>query len=694
MEKFDKTTEKILSKVDDSFRPQDDLFRYVNGKWLATTEIPADQAGTGSFQELRNKSEAQVREIIEDLIDSFESNNLTEECDSCDLAVAEKSASATAQSELTEQQKIAALYNSFMQEDAVNAQGARPLHEDFQKIQQAQTHDELASTLGELMKTGVSAPFDLDINANRNNPDEYITWISQSGLGLPDETYYREDAYAEIRESYQDFIAKLYALGTETDAATANEISTKIFDFETKLAATHFDVVKLRDANATNHVLSFTDFIVSAPGFNWESCFEKVGITSANAPQLLLYTDQPLIAFAQLWAKTPINDLQHYITWHTILSRTPYLDSDFVSCHFNFYGQILSGQQKIKDRWKRGVALVDSVMGEAVGKEYVKRHFPPKYKAQMQQLVADLLSAYEISIKNLDWMTAETKEKALEKLNNFVTKIGYPEKWEDYSALKVTPNNLIANIRAAASFNWERETAKLGTPMDRTKWHMFPQTVNAYYNPVANEIVFPAAILQPPFFDPTADAAWNYGGIGAVIGHEIGHGFDDQGSKYDGTGKLNNWWTEKDRAEFEKRTAALIKQYDAYRPAQLPEDSPHHVQGAFTLGENIGDLGGLSIALKAYDIAMKREGIAGDAKNAPVISGLTALQRVILSYANIWQAKYRDETAITLLAIDPHSPAEFRCNGVVKNVDAFAEEFNVRQGDALYLPPEERVKIW
>lgn len=694
MEKLDKTTEKILSTVDDSFRPQDDLFRYVNGKWLATTEIPADQAGTGSFQELRNKSETQVCEIIEDLIDSFESNNLTEECDSCDLAVAEKSASTTAQNALTEQQKIAALYNSFMQEDAVNAQGARPLHEDFQKIQQAQTHDELATALGELMKTGVSAPFDLDINANRNNPDEYITWISQSGLGLPDEAYYREDAYAEIRESYQDFIAKLYALGTEIDATTANEIATKIFDFETKLAATHFDVVKLRDANATNHVLSFTDFIVSAPGFNWESCFEKVGITSANAPQLLLYTDQQLIAFAQLWAKTPIDDLQHYITWHTILSRTPYLDSDFVSCHFNFYGQILSGQQKIKDRWKRGVALVDSVMGEAVGKEYVKRHFPPKYKAQMQQLVADLLSAYEISIKNLDWMTAETKEKALEKLNNFVTKIGYPEKWEDYSALKVTPNNLIANIRTAASFNWEREIAKLGTPMDRTKWHMFPQTVNAYYNPVANEIVFPAAILQPPFFDPTADAAWNYGGIGAVIGHEIGHGFDDQGSKYDGTGKLNNWWTEKDRAEFEKRTAALIKQYDAYRPAQLPEDSPHHVQGAFTLGENIGDLGGLSIALKAYDIAMKREGIAGGAKNAPVISGLTALQRVILSYANIWQAKYRDETAITLLAIDPHSPAEFRCNGVVKNVDAFAEEFNVRQGDALYLPPEERVKIW
>ncbi|WP_353066304.1 M13 family metallopeptidase [Arcanobacterium hippocoleae] len=685
MTKIDVTTEKVLSQLDSTVRPQDDLFRHVNGKWFAQTEIPADQVGTGSFQELRNGSEARVREIIEELTAAAAAKDE-------DGKVVETEADTDQLS--AEQQKIADLYISFMSEAEINAQGVLPLAGELAEIQAAQSHEQLAVILGKMLMTGVDAPFGLDIDANRNNPEEYITWISQSGLGLPDEAFYREASYAQIRQAYQEFIPTLYSLACEVDSEEATKAAARIFDFETKLASTHYDVVKLRDAEATNTVLSFADFIASAPGFDWLPCFEALGLSAENAPQLLVYTADQLTKFATLWAETSITDLQYYMVWHTILARSPYLSEPIVQARFNFYGRILSGQEEMRDRWKRGVALVDTVMGEAIGKEYVRRHFPPAYKQQMQQLVADLLSAYEISIKSLDWMTEETKVKALEKLASFVTKIGYPEKWKDYAALSVKQNDLLGNIRNAAMFGWERELEKLGKPIDRSEWHMYPQTVNAYYNPVANEIVFPAAILQPPFFDPQADAAWNYGGIGAVIGHEIGHGFDDQGSKYDGTGRLNNWWTDSDRAEFEKRTAALVGQYDAYKPAQLPADSPHHVQGALTLGENIGDLGGLSIALKAYDIAMKREGYLDGAKGAPEISGLSGLQRVILSYAHIWQGKYRDETAIQLLAVDPHSPVEFRCNGVVKNVDAFAAEFDVKEGDALYLAPEERVRIW
>lgn len=685
MSNIDQTTENVLANVDSTIRPQDDLFRYVNGKWIDTTDIPLDQTSTGSFEVLRNQAEADVREIIEELTNAAaikdESGTVVER-------------SAQSRKLTDEQQKIADLYLSFMSEAEVNALGALPLQEDFMEIRHAADHEHLAVVLGKLMKSGVDAPFGLEIDIDRNNPEEYITWIAQSGLGLPDEAYYREEAYQEIRQAYQEFIPMLYSLACEVDADEAKHAAARIFDFETKLAQTHFDIVKLRDAEATNTVLSFSDFVASAPGFEWIACFEALGINAENAPKFLVYTFDQLTSFAQLWSETELEDLRYYMIWQTILARAPFLSNEIVQARFSFYGRTLSGQEQMRERWKRGVSLVNSIMGEAVGKEYVQRHFPPAYKAQMQQLVDDLLAAYQLSIEQLDWMTAETKQKALEKLASFVTKIGYPEKWKDYSALKISQNDLLGNIRAAAAFAWEQDLAKLGKPIDRTEWHMFPQTVNAYYNPVANEIVFPAAILQPPFFDPNADAAWNYGGIGAVIGHEIGHGFDDQGSKYDGSGRLNNWWTDTDRREFEKRTAALVSQYDAYKPAQLPEDAPYHVQGALTLGENIGDLGGVSIALKAYDIAMKREGFTDGAKGASIIAGTTGLQRVLLSYAHIWQMKYRDEMAIQLLAIDPHSPAEFRCNGVVKNLDVFAEEFNVQEGDALYLVPAERVRIW
>ncbi|MDY5585388.1 MAG: M13-type metalloendopeptidase, partial [Arcanobacterium sp.] len=658
---------EVVAKLHPDVRPQDDLFLYVNGLSLDGKEIPADQSSTGSFIDLRNESERRVRAIIEDLAESG--------------------------SEDLEATKIGALFNSFMDEARLNGLGVGPLAQDFALINDAADKASLAVSVGKLQHTGVGAFYSVDVDADRNNPNEYILWAFQSGLGLPDEAYYRSEDYAEILSAYKEFIPTLYALGTEVSAEEAVAAAETIVDFETKLAASHFDVVTLRDAEKTNTVATWDEFISSAPGYQWAESLAVLGFNAENAAKILVYTPGALTGFAKLWEETDLEVLKTYLRWHTIIARAPFLSSEVVQANFNFYNRTLLGQEEQRDRWKRGVAVVDSMLGEAVGKQYVQRHFPPEYKAKMEQLVADLLAAYKTSIENLDWMTPATKEKALAKLATFVTKIGYPNKWRDYNALEIDADDLVGNIRRGAEFSWLRQVEKLGKPVDRDEWYMYPQTVNAYYNPVANEIVFPAAILEPPFFDPEADMAWNYGGIGAVIGHEIGHGFDDQGSKYDGEGYLNNWWTDEDRTEFEKRTAALIAQYDAYVPAQFPADSPHHVQGALTLGENIGDLGGLSIALKAYEIAVQREGYASSSE-VPVIEGFTGVQRLFLSWARIWEEKRRDELMIQRIATDPHSPCEFRCNGVVKNVDAFAEAFELTENDALYLPPAERVRIW
>lgn len=667
MTQLDRTTQEVVSQFDALIRPQDDLFRYVNGTWISKTEIPADQASAGSFIDLRNASEKHVQEIIHDLSENGGGND--------------------------EAQKIGDLFTSFMDEDRIEGLGAGPLAEDLAVIDGAKDKAQLAVALAQLGATGVDMPFSTTVEANRNNPREYITWIFQSGIGLPDEAFYRAPEYAQIFEAYKTFVPTLYSLTMAHESEHAHEAAEKIINFETKIASSHFSVVESRDAEKTNNVMSFDDFVTSAPGFDWIPALQVLGITQENASELLVYTPSALTGFAQVWEEADLEELREYMRWLVIRARAPYLSSAIVQANFNFYGRTLNGQEEMRDRWKRGVGLVDGVLGEAVGKEYVARHFPPAYKAKMEQLVADLLEAYRDSITNLDWMTDETKKKALEKLSTFVTKIGYPETWKDYSELVIDPEDLVGNVRHSARFELHKEIQKLGTEVDRNEWHMYPQTVNAYYNPVANEIVFPAAILQPPFFDPDADAAWNYGGIGAVIGHEIGHGFDDQGSKYDGEGMLNNWWTETDRHEFEKRTKALVDQYESYVPAQFNADSPHHVQGALTLGENIGDLGGLTIALKAYNIAMKREGFASSSE-VPEIEGFNGVQRVLLSFARIWQEKRRDELMIQRVATDPHSPAEFRCNGVVKNVDAFAKEFDVCEGDDLYLAPEERVRIW
>lgn len=665
---MDNTTKDIIDGIDASVRPQDDLFRHVNGKWLATAQIPADQSQTGGFTDLRLESEAAVHEIILDAVAHVQAGQAGDE-----------------------ERKVAALYDSFMDEDRINGLGASPLVEDFALIDEATTKEELEHVVGRLYQVGVPMPFGLEVSADRNNPSEYISWLYQSGLSLPDEAFYREQQYEQFRELFKDFIPTLYALATGVNDAEAKAAADVIYDVESRLASHHMSAVDSRDSDKTNNVLSWDELLEATPGFGWTTAFSGLGLAREQAPTFLVMMPQALAGFAREWSGADIDQLKTYLRWNVIRARAPYLSQDIAQTNFNFFGKVLSGATEMRDRWKRAVSLVDATLGEAVGKLYVERHFPPHHKELMEQLVEDLLAAYHDSIATLEWMTDATREKALAKLATTVTKIGYPDTWRDYAALEIT-DSLVGNVRAAQKFESDRQIGKLGTPVDRSEWFMNPQTVNAYYNPVANEIVFPAAILQPPFFDAEADPAYNYGGIGAVIGHEIGHAFDDQGSKYDGEGRLKNWWTDHDRAEFEKRTASLVGQYDVYVPVQLA-GTPHHVNGSLTLGENIGDLGGLSIALKAYDIAMRREGYPSSSQ-APVIEGYTGRQRVFLNWARIWKNKRRDEIAINLLAIDPHSPAEFRCNGVVKNVDAFAEEFGVSEGDELYLAPEERVRIW
>lgn len=649
-----------LSHVDSAIRPQDDLFGHVNGRWLAGHQMPADRATDGAFRELHDRAEEQVRELIEQ-------------------------AAASGAPPGTDEQRIGDLYASFMDEQTIAARGVAPLRDELAGVEQATDPDELARVLGALQRTGVGGGTGVYVDTDSKNSTRYLLHLNQSGLGLPDESYYREERHAEILAAYPRHIAAMFALvygGSADDHAGTAE---RIVALESKLAAAHWDVVKRRDADLTYNLRTFADLAAEAPGFDWAGWLGALGTTPEKVAELVVRQPDYLTAFARLWVSEDLEDWKAWLRWRVIHSRAFLLTDDLVAEDFDFYGRRLSGTEQIRDRWKRGVSVVESLLGFAVGKLYVERHFPPHAKERMDELVANLLQAYRVSINSLDWMTPATREKALAKLERFTPKIGYPARWRDYTGLVITRDDLYGNYQRGYAFEYDRELNKLGGPVDRDEWFMTPQTVNAYYNPGMNEIVFPAAILQPPFFDAEADDAANYGGIGAVIGHEIGHGFDDQGSKYDGDGNLVDWWTDEDRAEFAKRTKALIEQYDAYTPRGL--DEQHKVNGAFTVGENIGDLGGLSIALLAYRLSLK-------GGQAPVIDGLTGEQRVFFGWAQVWRTKSREAEAIRRLAIDPHSPPEFRCNGVVRNIDAFYEAFGVTEDDALYLPPEQRVHIW
>jgi putative endopeptidase len=646
-----------LSHVDSDARPQDDLFGHVNGRWLADYKIPADRATDGAFRSLYDRAEEQVRDLIIE-------------------------AAASDGAKGSDEQRIGDLYASFMDEQTVAKRGVQPLLDELAAIDAAQTSDALAAVLGALQRSGVGGGAGVYVDTDSKDSTRYLVHLSQSGLGLPDESYYRDEQHAEILAAYPQHIAAMFALVYGGDHA---ETAARIVALETKLAAAHWDVVKRRDADLTYNLRTFADLPAEAPGFDWAGWVRALGATTDAVAEVVVRQPDYLTAFAAAWSGEAFEDWKDWARWRLIHARAALLTDDLVAEDFSFYGRLLSGTEEIRDRWKRAVSLVEGLMGDAVGKLYVERHFPPDAKARMDELVANLREAYRVSINDLEWMTPATRQKALAKLDKFTPKIGYPVNWRDYSQLVIERDDLYGNYRRGNEVNSDRELAKLGGPVDRDEWFMTPQTVNAYYNPGMNEIVFPAAILQPPFFDADADDAANYGGIGAVIGHEIGHGFDDQGAKYDGDGNLVDWWTDEDRTEFGARTKALIAQYEEYIPRQLADG--HHVNGAFTVGENIGDLGGLSIALLAYRLSLK-------GKDAPVIDGLTGEQRVFFGWAQVWRTKSRDAEALRRLAIDPHSPPEFRCNGVIRNIDAFYDAFEVSESDELYLEPARRVRIW
>jgi putative endopeptidase len=623
--------------------------RHVNGKWIARTEIPADKARYGSFYVLAEEAEKAVRDIIVE---------------------------AQAAESGTEARKLGDLYASFMDEVRAEELGATPLAPLLSAVAAVESIDTLLTTLGRLERKGVNGFFQLFVDNDPGDPERYLVFLEQGGLGLPDESYYRQDTFAEIRDKYVDFLERMFGLAKVDDAAAR---AKRVFALETELAGHHWDNVASRDSEATYNLRSW-DQIDQGLG-QWRTALD---VPAGSLDELVVRQPSFVEGVAALLTDDRLDAWRDWLAWQVIRSSAAYLSSDFVQTNFDFYGKTLSGTPELRARWKRGVSLVEGSLGEAVGKIYVERHFPANAKAAMDVLVANLVEAYRQSITTLAWMTDATRARALEKLDKFTPKIGYPAKWRDYSSLQIDPADLLANVRATTEFEFQRELGKIGKPLDRDEWFMTPQTINAYYNPGFNEIVFPAAILQSPFFDPTRDAAANYGAIGAVIGHEIGHGFDDQGSKYDGDGRLTDWWSADDRAAFEKLTASLIEQYNALAPRQVPD---HHVNGALTIGENIGDLGGLDIAWKAYLLSL-------DGEAPPVVESMTGAQRFFLSWAQAWQLKARDEEVIRLLSIDPHSPNEFRCNQIVRNIDEFYRTFTVGQGDALWLDPNDRVTIW
>ena len=643
-----------LSYIDDSVHPGDDFFGHVNGKWLEEFEMPADKARYGTFDKLREKSQEDVKAIIETSA-------------SGDFAKG------------TDEQKVGDLYKSYLDMETRNARGTEPLQPELERIAAISSHDELAVYFAGATKRGYAMPFQVFQFADMRDPNFYGVYTFQGGLGLPDREYYfNDDAKSvELREQYVDHIATMFDLaGLEGGAAAADTIMA----LETRLAEQHMRKEDTRNWAANYNKVAIAELDDALPGFNWDGYLEELGATQLE-DLIFLQTDY-MKSLDGIIQDVDIETWQTYLTWVALNTKAGLLDEALDKQNFAFYGTALSGTEEQEEPWRRATGVVGGTLGEVVGKVYVKNHFPPEAKERMLELVGNLIAAYEVSIRELDWMGEETRAQALDKLSKFTPKIGYPDEWRDYSALEIEADDLFGNIERATLAEYQRQLDRQGGPVDRGEWGMTPQTVNAYYNPTLNEIVFPAAILQPPFFNLEADDAVNYGAIGAVIGHEIGHGFDDAGSTFDGDGVLRNWWTDEDRAEFEKRTGKLVDQYAEFKPF---EDL--NVNGEFTLGENIGDLGGISIGLLAYQMSL-------DGEEAPVIDGYTGEQRVFLGYAQIWRGKYRDEELRRRIATDPHSPVKYRTNGAVRNVPEFYAAFDVQEDNALYLPPEERVKIW
>jgi putative endopeptidase len=638
---------------DRSVRPQDDFFQFVNGTWLRNNEIPADRSTTGAFIGLAEESERNLRAILE------------------------QASTAPNRAAGSDPQKLGDLYASYMDSARIERLGITPVQGELQRIRTIRDRASLATTLAQLRRLGVGGPFGAGVGQDAKQSDRYAVSMSQGGLGLPDRDYYLNERFASLREGYLTYATTLLRLAGAQDPAGA---ARRVMALETEIATRQWDRTRNRDRNATYNKMSVDSLSKLAPGFPWASHLREAGLNGVT--EVIVRQPGYFQALDSLIASTPVDTWKEYLTLRLLDSTAPYLSSPFVNAAFEFRGKTLQGLKENRPRWKRGIGVVEGTLGEMLGKVYVERHFRPESRVRMEQLVNNLRQAFNQGIDNLAWMSPATRAQAHDKLNKFTVKIAYPAKWRDYSAIAIRRDDLLGNLRRAGEAEYARNIGRLGQPVDRTEWGMTPQTVNAYYNSGNNEIVFPAAILQPPFFNPAADDAVNYGAIGAVIGHEISHGFDDQGRKSDGLGNLRDWWTAEDATAFEQRANALVEQYNAYSP--LPG---MNINGRLTLGENIGDLSGLAVAYRAYKLSL-------NGREAPVIGGFTGDQRFFLGWAQVWRSKYRDEALRERLTTDSHSPGQYRTNGVLVNLPEFYAAFGVKEGDKMYVAPEKRVKIW
>ena len=645
-----------LETIDTSVSPADDFYRYANGKWLAETEIPADKSNYGVFHVLLDEAQENVKAIVEE--------------------------SATGDfAKGTDEQKVGDLYKSYLDKETRNARGIEPLQPEFDRIDAISDHDELTVYFARASSYGITIPIDLEQTVDDKDPTRYTLIITQGGLGLPDREYYllEDERSVGIRQKYAEHLEKTFALAGMSDGA---EAAAMILALETRLAEKNMTKEQNRNDTENYVPVARADLGEVMPQMNWDAYLAEFGVPEADSVVAYGLEQGYFAALDTIIRDTDLDTWKTYLKWRTLRTHATQLTEDIDNQNFDFYGRTLAGIEEQQEPWRRATATVSNTLGEVVGKVYVARHFPPEAKTRMETLVANLINAYEKSIKELDWMSEETKVEALRKLSKFTPKIGYPDEWRDYSALEIEVGDLVGNIRRASAANHQREIDRHGGPVDRGEWNMKPQTVNASYSPSLNQITFPAAFLQAPFFNLEADDAANYGAIGVVIGHEIGHGFDDQGSAYDGDGALRNWWTDSDREEFLRRTGRLVEQFDAFRPF---DDLA--VNGEFTQGENIGDLGGVTISYLAYQASLGGE-------EAPVIDGFTGEQRFFINYAQIWRRLYREEALRQRIASDPHSPSEYRVTGPLRNVPEFYETFDVQEGDGMYIAPEDRVKIW
>ena len=648
-----------LSGMDKSVKPGDDFFDYANGTWYKNAVIPADRTGTGSFYDLQILSEKRMADIVAGL-------------------------EAQPYAQLTdEQKKIRDLYDAYTDTAQIEKRGLAPVKADLMRIEKLKTLDDVARVMGN-ESMGVGGLFGGFVNSDAKHPTQYAMIVTHSGLGMPNRDYYLKDdpAIVKTRDAYKQYLATMFTLDGKKDAAKRADA---VFALETEIAKIHWTAVQRRDADKTYNPMSETQLEAFAPGFPWGTFFDAEGLSKSgpNGERTIIVRENTAFpALAKLYAATPVSVWKDWLTVHYLHEMSAYLPKAFDDADFDFYGKVLSGQQQELPRATRALHLIDRRLGHPLGKLYVAKYFPPESKAKVEALVQNLLKAYDADIRKITWMTDATKQKALEKLHDFTPHVGYPDKWRDFSGLDIKRDDLVGDIERSNAFEWHYRLDRIDQPVDRNEWGMTPPTINAYYTPVLNSIFFPAAILQPPFFDPNADDAVNYGAIGAVMGHEIGHGFDDQGSKYNGKGVLESWWTDEDRKAFDARTTNLGAQFDTY------EGLPGlHVQGKLTMGENIGDLSGLTIALQAYHFSL-------NGKEAPVLDGYTGDQRYFLGYAQVWREKNSDASLREQIIADPHSPAHFRVDGATRNVDAWYSAFDVKPGDKYYLPMDQRVHIW